>query len=461
MKKILIKCFSIVAMLLCIATIASCVDVTSNTSIQINKFPEETYKKGTDVNEALENITITVYENSALKASGNLNALKELGVNVEGFNLEHEGTYTAKISYGTATVTFTYTVVEGVVEVDSEEDFNVTGDIVALELVANVELTKQVNIPENSKVVLDLGEFTLTTADTFNKDDYLLNIPATSSLEVKAGENGSIVNNKVDSMGTFNVYGELVIREGKFTDYSQTFVEKARLGALLSLNENAQLTIYNGNFKSIKAEGYEGHFGKEVLDLKQDSVTKIYGGTFYNESQDAPTNDFTHGAYAINSVGNLFIYGGQFDGGRGAIALVGGQFDVHGGEFGKLSCKYRPIYCSGAEAAVSGVISGGIFYANAGGSQPIYVSNPNKLDGGKMEYSSLVVSGGTFINPKGSGIYYGGKEYGSLLVQGGLFQTNSANIISYGTGAATAIVPGYEVVAKNVDGQNYYSVEKK
>lgn len=101
MKKILIKCFSIVAMLLCIATIASCVDVTSNTSIQINKFPEETYKKGTDVNEALENITITVYENSALKASGNLNALKELGVNVEGFNLEHEGTYTAKISYGT------------------------------------------------------------------------------------------------------------------------------------------------------------------------------------------------------------------------------------------------------------------------------------------------------------------------------------------------------------------------
>lgn len=458
MKKILIKCFSIVAMLLCVATIASCVDVTSNTSIQINKFPEETYVKGSNVNEALENITITVYENSALKASGNLNALKEHGVNVEGFNLEQKGTYTAKISYGTATVTFTYTVVEGVVPVDSEEDFNVTGDIVALELVADVQLTKQVNIPENSKVVLDLGEFTLTTADTFNKDDYLLNIPATSSLEVK-GE-GSIVNNKVDSMGTFNVYGELVIREGNFTDYSQTFVEKARLGALLSLNENAQLTIYNGNFKAIKAEGYTGHFGKEVLDLKQDSVTKIYGGTFYNDSQDG-NGDLAYGAYAINSVGNLFIYGGQFDGGRGAIALVGGQFDVRGGEFGKLSCKYRPIYCSGSESAVSGVISGGIFYANAGGTQPIYVSNPNKLDGGKMEYSSLVISGGTFINPKGSGIYYGGQEYGSLLVQGGLFQTKSANIISYGTGAATAIVPGYEVVTKTVDGQTCYSVEKK
>ena len=459
MKKILTKCFSIVAMLLCIATIASCVAVTSKTSIQINKFPEETYVKGSDVNEALENITITVYENSAQKASGNLKALKENGVNVEGFNLEQIGTYTAKISYGTATVTFTYTVVEGVVEVDSEEDFNVTGDIVALELVADVQLTKQVNIPENSKVVLDLGSFTLTTTDTFNKDDYLLYIPATSSLEVK-GE-GSIVNNKVDSMGTFNVYGELVIREGNFTDYSQTFVEGARLGALLSLNENAQLTIYNGDFKAIKAEGYTGHFGKEVLDLKQDSVTKIYGGTFYNESQDAPTSNLTHGAYAINSVGNLFIYGGQFDGGRGAIALVGGQFDVRGGEFGKLSCKYRPIYCSGSESAVSGVISGGIFYANAGGSQPIYVSNPNKLDGGKMEYSSLVVSGGTFINPKGSGIYYGGKEYGSLLVQGGLFQTKSANIISYGTGASTAIVPGYEVVTKTVEGQTYYSVEKK
>lgn len=457
MKKILTKCFSIVAMLLCIATIASCVAVTSNTSIQINKFPEETYVKDSDVNEALENITITVYENSAQKASGNLNELKELGVNVEGFNLAQIGTYTAKISYGTATVAFTYTVVQGVLPVDSEDDFNVTGDIVALELVADVQLTKQVNIPENSKVVLDLGAFTLTTADTFNKDDYLLYIPATSSLEVK-GE-GSIVNNKVDSMGTFNVYGELVIREGNFTDYSQTFVEKARLGALLNLNENAQLTIYNGDFKAIKAEGYTGHFGKEVLDLKQDSFTKIYGGKFYNESQDG-NGDLAYGAYAINSVGNLFIYGGQFDGGRGAIALVGGQFDVRGGEFGKLSCKYRPIYCSGSESAVSGVISGGIFYANASGYAPIFVANPNKFDGGKMEYSSLVISGGTFINAKGEGIYYGGEEYGSLLVQGGLFQTKNANIITCAGGSA-AIVPGYEVVTKTVDGKTYYSVEKK
>lgn len=457
MKKILTKCFSIVAMLLCIATIASCVAVTSNTSIQINKFPEETYVKGSNVNEALENITITVYENSAQKASGNLNALKELGVNVEGFNLAQIGTYTAKISYGTATVAFTYTVVEGVVEVDSEEDFKFDGKTVALQLVANVELTKQINVPANTKVVLDLGNYTLTTDENAYGTDYLFNIPDSSSLEIKGV--GNIINNKIDVKGIFDVYGELVIREGNYTDYSQTFTESNRIGALLMLNSSAQLTIYDGSFKSLKPENHEGHYGKEVLGLKNDSIAKIYGGKFYNDSTDALGKPY--GAYAINSVGNLFIYGGQFDGARGAIALVGGQFDVRGGEFGKLGCKYRPIYCSGSESAVSGVISGGIFYANAGGQQPIYVSNPNKLDGGKMEYSSLVVSGGTFINAKGAGIYYGGKEYGSLLVQGGLFQTNSANIISYGDGASTAIVPGYEVVTKTVDGQTYYSVEKK
>lgn len=454
MKKILTKCVSLVVMFLCFATIASCVAVSSKTSIQMNKFPEETYVKGSDIDTALKNITITVYENSTSVASGDLSSLKEQGVVVEGFNLDQAGTYTAKISYGTATVTFTYTVVEGIVNVDAEDDFKFDGKTVALQLVANVELTKQINVPANTKVVLDLGNYTLTTDENAYGTDYLFNIPDSSSLEIKGV--GNIINNKIDVKGIFDVYGELVIREGNYTDYSQTFTESSRIGALLMLNSSAQLTIYDGSFKSLKPENHEGHYGKEVLGLKADSIAKIYGGNFYNDSTDA--FGVPYGAYAIDSKGSLFIYGGSFDGQRGAIALVSGQFDVRGGEFGKNDCKYRPIYVSGAVSAVSGVISGGTFYSNATGAPAVYVSNPNKDDGGKMEYSSLVVSGGKFVNSKGAAIYYGGQEYGSLLVQGGTFITKSANIIDYNKNASTAIVPGYEVV--KLDNGEYTVVKK-
>lgn len=441
-----------------IVALTSCVSVSPNTSIQINKFPEETYVVGADEQAALEAIEVAIYENGVEIKKGALAGANSVGVGITGFSLKTVGTYTAKLSYGSATVSFTYTVVAKANEVDSEADLNsalnAADEVIAVTLTGGFAITSSITLPENKKVVLDLNGNTLNVSEEYGTN-YVINIPSTSSLEIKG--NGKFINEKIDVEGLFNVDGELIIQNGDFIDYSQTFNETSYYGSLLMLNANAKLTVYDGNFESLVKEGHEGTYGKSVLYLNPDSTTKIYGGYFYNESID----DFgePYGSYLVQSIGSLFIYGGQFDGGRGALALVGGQFDVRGGEF--TGRKYYGAYVTGAVEIVNGIISGGKFIGKNSG---IYTANGNS-DGGNKKASSLVITGGYFESESNNNpaLYFGGLSSGNLVVEGGYYKTNNKNVfLNLGTGGFCdfALAEGYEL-SEEPNAEGYYTIIKK
>lgn len=441
-----------------IVALTSCVSVSPNTSIQINKFPEETYVVGADEQAALEAIEVAIYENGVEIKKGALAGANSVGVGITGFSLKTVGTYTAKLSYGSATVSFTYTVVAKANEVDSEADLNsalnAADEVIAVTLTGGFEITSPITLPENKKVVLDLNGKTLNVSEEYGTD-YVINIPSTSSLEIKG--NGKFINEKIDDLeGLFNVDGELIIQNGEFIDYSQTFNDDSYYGSLLMLNANAKLTVYDGTFKSLVKEGHEGPFGKSVLYLNADSTTKIYGGYFYNDSDDVLK---PYGSYLVQSIGSLFVYGGQFDGARGALALVGGQFDVRGGEF--TGRKYYGAYVTGAKEIVNGIISGGKFI---GKTSAIYTANGN-IDGGNKKASSLVITGGYFEseNPNNAALYFGGLSSGNLVVEGGYYKTNNKNVflnLSTSGFCDFALAEGYEL-SEEPNAEGYYTIIKK
>lgn len=442
-----------------IVALTSCVSVSPNTSIQINKFPEETYVVGADEQAALEAIEVAIYENGVEIKKGALAGANSVGVGITGFSLKTVGTYTAKLSYGSATVSFTYTVVAKANEVDSEADLNsalnAADEVIAVTLNDGFEIASSIKLPENKKIVLDLNGKTLKVSEEYGTD-YVINIPSTSSLEIKG--DGKLINEKIDVEGLFNVDGELIIQNGNFIDYSQTFNETSYYGSLLMLNANAKLTVYDGTFESlVKEEHMNRTYGKSVLYLNPDSTTKIYGGNFSNASTDGFGTPY--GSYLVQSIGSLFIYGGTFIGGRGALALVGGQFDVRGGEF--IGKKYYGAYVTGAVEIVNGIISGGKFIGKTSG---IYTANGN-IDGGNKKASSLVITGGYFESESNNtpALYFGGLSSGNLVVEGGYYKTNS-KFVFYNTDTQGfcdfALAEGYEL-SEEPNAEGYYTIIKK
>ena len=418
--------------------------VTPTTTISFNKLPEATYEVGSSEQTALSSIVVTLSDTD-YEESGNLWDLKEAGkIVVEGFDLSSEGPKTAKIIFGTAVLTFKYTVAAAALEIDSQEDlaaaFAKNGTVLA-KVVANFELEELLTVKAGAKVVLDLNGKTISS--NFESETRLITIESGAKLEIKdSASNGAIINYEGLVAGIFQVAGEFVIHGGTFTDYgwnrpSQATTSPYSNGGMISLDAGSQFTLYGGTINSVKhadvpTSTYGEVYGRALIWVNDGSSAKIYGGTINHAT---PGNTYAAN-YAIRSIGDLFIYDCTIVSDRGAFSCTDGTFDIRGGNF--TSKTAWALYISGDHDDVSGVISGGTFTANVG----TVICFGNEGDGGNYRHVNVVVTGGTFLS--------GNSTY-NVTVSGKLATANFQGGTYGAKFNSPAIAEGYNWV-ENADG---------
>lgn len=162
MKKITICLFSLFA----IFGLASCV-VQSSTTIEFEKLPEAVYvaseRSNEDVEDLLEKITIKI---SGVEESINLTDSR---LTVSGFNsttLKTAGNYTLIVQYGSASVSFSYTVVAPIAPVKVSSANELTTAIAkggVIELTDDIDLgTDKLDV--NTDLVIYGNNFTVSSA---------------------------------------------------------------------------------------------------------------------------------------------------------------------------------------------------------------------------------------------------------------------------------------------------------
>lgn len=445
MKKLTSKlvAFALVAVLAFALT--GCFTVTPSTTISFNKLPEATYEVGTSEQTALSSIVVTLSDTD-YEESGNVWDLKESGkIVVEGFDLSSEGAKTAKIIFGTAVLTFKYTVAAAALEIDSQEDlaaaFAKNGTVLA-KVVANFELEEVLTVKAGAKVVLDLNGKTISS--NFESETRLITIESGAKLEIKdSASNGAIINYEGLVAGIFEVAGEFVIHGGTFTDYgwnrpSQATSSPYSNGGMISLGDGSQFTLYGGTINNVKhadvpTSTYGEVYGRALIWVNAGSSAKIYGGTINHAT---PGNTYAAN-YAIRSIGDLFIYDCTIVSDRGAFTCTDGTFDIRGGNF--TSKTAWALYISGDHDDVSGVISGGTFTAEVG----TVICFGNEGDGGNYRHVNVVVTGGTFLSGK--------SNYYNVTVSGKLATANFQGGTYGAKFESPAIAEGYNWV-ENADG---------
>ena len=425
--------------------------VTPTTTISFNKLPEATYEVGSSEQTALTSIVVTLSDTD-YEESGNLWDLKEAGkIVVEGFDLSSEGAKTAKIIFGTAVLTFKYTVTGAAVLVNNTAELKAAvaaaDGVTVVKVVESFSLTEAVTIPANAKVVLDLNEKTLTAAIVEGGLERLFMISAGASLEVKG--NGTINNENECLRGFFDVSGDLIIQDGTYTDMGNAYYKNgskvAYGGCMISINAGANATIYGGEFNVVKPnlENANDTWGRQVI-LNRGSL-KIYGGIINHATKSSD-----YGAYAIISEGELFIYNATIDANRGPFTAVAGTFDVRGGKF--IAHTQWALYIAGETADVSGIVSGGEFI-NDGSNKVICIGNGTPGDGGACAHADVIITGGSFKGLTGSKVQVDG-SVGVANFQGGSYYKPT-----FTATAQTAIGAAYELTAQNAEG--WASIVKK
>ena len=440
--------------------------VTPNSAITFNKYPEATYEVGTSENSALSSIVVTLTENGTKVKEGNLADLEKEGVIVvEGFELATEGANkTAKIIFGTAVVSFNYSVVAKATSITDLTTLKAAFASSAEKLVARLDADIAMASEEDfviltaKHLVLDLnGHKISSTSNTGNKR--MITVNEGTTLEVKDSDSkktGTIVNEVGKGRGIFEVVGELVIHSGKYVDYgtctngtSHTFGHGATLNV-----EGGSATIYNGEFKHLKdveriPENHKNNnFGRSVLYINSGSL-KVYDGVFYSEA------DPGYGSYLIQSNDKLFIYGGNFECFRGVVGCNAGSFDIRGGVFKQTSTASsgHTLYFAGVWGALEGTISGGEFTAVKG--DVLCVGDLSDEYGGEKANVGVVITAGKFTALEQASIVSlanNGNANAACSLKGGLFnkQLTSAQV-SY------LVAEGYALITEAVNG--YYEVK--
>ena len=434
MKKLMSKLLAFALVATLAFALTGCF-VTPNSAITFNKYPEATYVAGTSENSALSSIVVTLTENGTKVKEGNLADLEKEGVIVvEGFDLKTEGpNKTAKIIFGTAVVSFSYTVVAESVTINDEAKLvEVLSSTSEETVVASLgkDITLAAALTASAKhVVLDLNGKTIST--TLNGVSVsLITINEGAKLELK---NGSITQPNGILHGIFQVNGELVIHSGTYTDYGynrQDYITDYRSnGAMIYVSGNGSLTIYNGTFNNEKHADAGEKYGRAIVFVNSATATaKIYDGIFDHK---ANTNN---GAYAIRSNGTFFMYGGTVTSERGALSAQSGAFDVRGGTFvstAAAGASCYTFYIAGERGDVSGIVSGGTFKSNT--ASVLQIGNSN--DGGEKLSAALRIIGGTFEAGESARIVSIDAQLGNVDLAGGTFNKKPEGAIAEGYAA--------------------------
>ena len=272
------------------------------------------------------------------------------------------------------------------------------------------DVSEDLTIPADKKIVLDLGSFKLT-----NVSGHTITNNGTLTIE----GTGTVDNISHGKAAVYNARGGVVtLNGGTYTRSKENGSDKVNSGgnSYYNIQNHGEMTIndgvtveQNGNFSSMIASGF-------------------YDGT--NETTDP----------------KLVINGGTFSGGMNTIKNDDrGILEIHGGTFTNVR---QAALMNWNEAT----ITGGSFKAN-GAEAVIYNGYLN--DG--MDCGKLTISGGEFTATGSSPVIQqnGNQGIGTVQINDGTFTTGSGKIIGVGSGAKTdvTIVKG-EFVTTNTDNLN-------
>ena len=258
------------------------------------------------------------------------------------------------------------------------------------------DVSEDLTIPADKKIVLDLGTFTLTnktkTHTITNKGN--LTIEGT----------GTVDNISHGKAAVYNARGGVVtLNGGTYTRSKENGSDKVNSGgnSYYNIQNHGEMTIndgvtveQNGNFSSMIASGF-------------------YDGT------KETTNP------------KLVINGGHFDGGMNTIKNDDrGILEINGGTFTNVR---QAALMNWNEAT----ITGGSFKAN-GAEAVIY---NGYLDNNGMDCGKLTISGGEFTATGSSPVIQqnGNEGIGTVQINDGTFTTGSGKIIGVGAGAKTDV----------------------
>ncbi len=283
------------------------------------------------------------------------------------------------------------------------------------------------------------------------------------SLTVKG--KGKIDGTKETSRGLFTVYGKLTIEEGTFETVGKNARDASDTnlrGAIVYADTGSEVTINGGTFYAKQYDGAIYSKGKLVIN-----DGKITSNSHY-------LNNNTRYAYAVISLKELEVNGGEISGIHGGISIVGGTATINDAkvstfntfEEATLNASYHAIYIAGEVEIIEGVtIKGGEFTSVKGNA--VWVGNNTEGDGGARKKTSATIEGGKFqgSNSAYDIAYSKGTTTdlsGEFIIKGGSFKKNGVKEQNTTTPQTlTDIIGTTNFEVKGPDSDGWYTVVPK
>ena len=292
-----------------------------------------------------------------------------------------------------------------------QEQINAAPDGVETRITLHGDVSEDLTIPADKKIVLDLGSFKLTNVSGHT---------ITNNGTLTINGTGTVDNISHQCAAVYNAKGGVVtLNGGTYTRSKEAGKNKTDSGenSYYNIQNHGEMTINDG-----------------VTVMQKGNYSSMIASGFYDGTKET-TNP------------KLVINGGTFSGGMNTIKNDDrGILEIHGGTFTNVS---QAVLMNWNEAA----ITGGSFEANVDAEAVVYNGYLNDA----MDCGKLTISGGAFTATGSSPVIQqnGNKGIGTVQINDGTFTTGSGKIIGVGSGTKTdvTIVKG-EFVTTNTENLN-------
>ena len=268
-----------------------------------------------------------------------------------------------------------------------QEQIYAAPDGVETRITLQGNVSEDLTIPADKKIVLDLGGFKLTNVS---------NHTITNNGTLTIGGTGTVDNISNGKAAVYNARGGVVtLNGGTYTRSKENDSDKVNSGgnSYYNIQNHGEMTINGG-----------------VIVMQTGNFSSMIASGFY-DGTDETTNP------------KLVINGGTFSGGMNTIKNDDrGILEIHGGTFTNVR---QAALMNWNEAT----ITGGSFEAN-GAEAVIY----NGYADDDMDCGKLTISGGEFTATGSSPVIQqnGNKGIGTVQINDGTFTTGSGKIIGVG-----------------------------
>ena len=346
-------------------------------------------------------------------------------------------------------------VVEVATEAELKEALKEGGNI---KITASFEIAEPQEVSKDTVLEIETEKILKYTSAGSTR---LFTVKEGVSLTVK-GE-GKIEGTKDTSRGLFTVNGKLTIEEGTFETVGKNAyvsTDTSLRGAIVYADTGSEVTINGGTFYAKQYDGVIYSKGKLVIN-----DGKITSNSHYLDAN-------TRYAYAVISLKELVVNGGEISGIHGGISIVEGTGTINDCKVttfdkfeGASVPSYHAIYIAGEVDVIEGVtIKGGEFTSVKGSA--IYVGNKTVGDGGERKKTSVTIEGGKFQGSNDAyDITYSPDTTtaigGQFIIKGGSFKKNGVQEQGGSLKTLTDIIGTTNFEVKDPDSDGWYNVVPK